>query len=108
MTTLDKEIHVGDIGTHLVVRFMNGGVIQPVDQATVKQIKLEKPDGTGVAKTGAFVTDGTDGEVEYITLTGDLDQAGYWYIQGYVEMAGGGKWHSKKERFTVWPNIQTA
>lgn len=103
---IEKEIHVGDVGTHLVVVFTSGSLPEPVDTATTKEIWLEKPNGTTVSKTAAFVTDGTDGQIEYITIAGDIDQAGTWKIQGYVEMAGGGIFHSKKGTFIVWDNIQ--
>lgn len=80
------EIHVGAVGVILRATIVDqDGTAQSVAAATTKQIKLEKPDGTKAAKTAAFYTDGTDGIIQYTTIAGDLDGAGDWKAQTYVE-----------------------
>lgn len=56
-----------------------------ISSATTAKILFQKPDGT----TGEFegvVSDTT--KVAYTTETGDLDQAGTWHMQAYVEIDG--------------------
>lgn len=82
------EIHVGTVGLILraTIKDQDGSAVSVAD-ATTKQIRLEKPDGTDSAKPAAFHTDGTDGVIQYTTVAGDLDVAGAWKAQAYVETA---------------------
>ena len=90
---LREGVHVGDIGTALEVLVREYDFttetysVVDISTATTMQIKLQKPNGTVVTKTGVFSTDGTDGKMRYVTISGDLDEAGFWRIQGYVETA---------------------
>ncbi len=105
MTTRD-EIHVGDIGTKLGVIFMEDDAVVDISTATVKKIIFEKRDGTVFIKDGAFTAQvGVDGKIYWQTaLATDLDQAGIWKRQGYIEM-GGGTWRSSVVEFEVNENI---
>ena len=98
------DIQQGDIGTILRATLEDSGTVVDVSTATVKQIKLQKPDGTDVTKTAVFTTDGSDGKIQYVTVADDLDQSGEWKIQGYVEMPN---WqgHSAKDTFFVGQNL---
>lgn len=98
------DMHVGDIGTVLEVTLYDSGSVVDVSSATVKQIILEKPDGTAVTKTASFTTDGADGKLRYTTIANDLDAPGDWNLQVYVEMPAG-KWKSDVGVFTVLPNL---
>lgn len=98
------EIHVGDVGTVFTVTIMDGAAIVNISTATVKQILYKKPDGTVLTKTADFSTNGSDGKIKYVTVVGDLDAAGTWSIQGYVEMPAG-KWHSDISQFEVFKNL---
>jgi hypothetical protein len=97
------EIHVGDVGTSLRATIYDGSSIFSLSSATVSVV-LVKPDGTKVTKAGSLVTDGTDGLVEYITVSGDLDQAGIWEIQAIVTV-GLNSWRSEISRFKVKSNL---
>ena len=99
-----EEIHVGDIGTVLEITIYDGDAIVDISGATVKQIKLRKPSGSVVTKTASFSTNGQDGKVRYVTQDNDLNEHGYWQIQGYVEL-GGGEWHTNVEDFLVHKNL---
>ena len=48
------------------INFIDDGEIKPIDDATVKEIWVEKPDGTPLKWTAAFLTDGTDGSIVYM------------------------------------------
>ncbi len=100
----DSEIHKGDIGTVFEVEILEKGVTLDISLATVKEIKFRKPDRSSVTMTGVFVTDGTDGLIQYTTVADDLDQTDDWEIQGFVRDAVG-EWHSEKGEFKVYGNI---
>lgn len=101
-----SEIHVGDIGTIFERTVKDqSDVVVDCSAATVKKLIFKKPDGTVVEKTAAFTTNGADGKLRYTTtaLT-DLDQAGPWQLEVYVELPSG-KWHSSISNFMVYGNL---
>jgi hypothetical protein len=103
-TEIVEEIHFGDIGTILESTIKN--INSPVDisSATTKNILLQKPSGAILTKAGNFTTDGTDGLLDYTTISGDLDESGVWQIQAHV-ILGSGDWHSDIKNFSVFPNL---
>ncbi len=81
-----ENIHVGDIGTVFEITIVddNDAAID-ISTATTLQIIFKKPNNRGtLTKTATFTNSGTDGKLEYATISGDLDTAGLWYIQGKV------------------------
>jgi len=99
------SVQKGDIGTAFIATIKDGGEIVDVSGATVKKIKFEKPSGASVTKDASFYTDGTDGKIKWTTtLVTDLNEAGVWKRQGYVELPTG-KWHTTVLSFTVADNI---
>lgn len=80
-------IHVGDVGLPFTLLINEDGIAVDLSTAAVKNILFGKPDGTVVTKPAAFVTSGVDGKITYSTIAGDLDEAGVWTVQGYVETA---------------------
>jgi len=99
-----EEVHVGDIGTALKARIMEEGAVQNISAATVKKFRFKKPGGTIIEKTAEFDTDGTDGILKYETVLGDIDEAGPWEMQAYLEFPTG-KWWSSRETFQVYENL---
>jgi len=100
-----NEIHLGDIGTIFDVTVMDGTTAVNISTATVKSFILKKPDGSSVTKTAAFKVLGVDGVLTWTTTaTTDLDQAGTWSLQVYIEMPTG-KWHSDTYSFVVYLNL---
>lgn len=71
-----------------------------ISAATVKRISLKKPGGATVQKTAVFTTDGTDGLIEYDTVSTDLNKAGTWLIEPYVKGASF-EYYGKSQTFTV-------
>jgi len=100
-----NEIHIGDIGTSIQATIQDGAQIVDLSSATTQKYIVKKPDETCVEWTTSFVTDGTDGKIEYVTQTEDLDQAGEHEVQFYVEMPGG-QWTSEIGSFIVYPNLE--
>lgn len=99
-----QEIHVGDVGTMFIATLVEDSVAVDISSATTVEMVFLKPDGTAVSKTAVFYSDGTDGKIRYATLAGDLDQAGKWKLQAYVEMPS---WsgHSDIATFRVYSNL---
>lgn len=81
--------HEGDLGTYLEVEFRSAdGGAKDISAASVREIRVERPDGTRVAFTAAFTTDGTDGKIRHQWTTNELSQLGRWMVQGFVSGTG--------------------
>ncbi len=100
MAICTQEIHQGDIGTIFRITVYDGSSTVDVSGATSKEILFLKPDATTLTKTAAFYTDGTDGIIQYTTITGDLDTVGGWQLQAKVTLPTG-TWTSCKQKFKV-------
>lgn len=100
-----SDIFVNDIGTTIKFTVMQDGSAIDVSTATVKKVKFQRKDKTTFSRDVSFVTDGTDGLVSYTTVNGDLDQAGKWTAQLYMELPS---WsgHTSKITFTVQTPIE--
>lgn len=72
------EVFLGDTGTEIV---LDCGV--NVTTATVRKIVARKQNGVKVTWLASL--DGTNA-IKYTTTEFDLDVAGTWYLQAYVEM----------------------
>jgi len=99
-----NEIREGDIGTVLRLTVMDGADVQDISTATTTQMIFVKPSQTKVTKDAEFTTDGTDGQIQYVTVEGDLDETGVWQRQAYIVMPG---WtgHSDKSKVEVHSNL---
>jgi hypothetical protein len=104
----DEFIHVDDVGTSFVVTLIEDGEALDVHEATTKRIIFKKPDGTLLTKEAEFASSGdeagTDGQIECVSASGDLDQAGVWSLQAYIAF-GSSRWHSDTTQFRVMENL---
>lgn len=82
-----RNPHKGDIGTVLILFVHDDQVAVDVSGASTKTIYIKKPSGTVLTKTASFTTDGTDGKIEWTTVSNDLDEAGEYQLQGYLVLA---------------------
>lgn len=99
MTTITP--HVGDTGTSLRILFEDeNNEVLDISAASIRGMLLKKPDGTLVTLAANFVTDGTDGLIEFTTLAGTFNIPGRWTIQGHI-VSGGSDWHSTTDNFKV-------
>ncbi len=96
-----KEVFVGDVGTVFEITIKEDGVVVDVSSATLKQILFLKPDGAVLTASAAFTTDGTDGKIQYKTLSGNINLTGIWHWQGKVTLATGGPFHTSVRTFRV-------
>ena len=104
MANIEQDVRSLDIGTTFELTITEEGVAMDLSTSSIKTIKFKKPNGEVLTKTAAFVTDGTDGKLKYVTIENDLDSTGKWSVQAYVEI-GSGKWHSTIGEFRVYSNI---
>lgn len=78
---------VGDVGVKIIVQVLDQeGEIIDIGGATGLKIKLQKPDGTSADKTAVLLSDGSDGKMYYASVSGDLDQAGLFLVQGKITL----------------------
>lgn len=73
-------VYTGDVGTEIIL-----DCVDDVSAATVRNIKVRKPNG--LRTTWAATLDGTT-KIKYVIQTGDLDVIGNWALQAYVEIPG--------------------
>ena len=105
-----ERVHLDDEGTVFevtLVRDLDETPLVPIDvsTATTQEIIFKKPDNTTVTQTSVFKTDGTDGIIQYTAVTGDINQAGVWKIQGRVVLPTPGDWRSSIQEFRVYENL---
>jgi|TARA_R100000008_G_scaffold76973_1_gene57146 hypothetical protein len=99
-----SQIHVNDIGTQLIGTVKDSGAIVDISSASSITMIIKKPDQTTSTKTASFNSDGSDGKMKYVTVSGDLDQAGNYKIQGKV-VIGSATYYSSISTFKVYCNI---
>lgn len=106
MTTI--YVHNGDIGTifRLTITDTSGTAID-VSTAATKYIYFQDPTSAKVQKTAVFTTNGSDGKIQYTSVSGDIDMVGTWQVQGYVETSLGKFW-TEKDSFKVYSTLATA
>ena len=101
---MSDEIHVEDVGTEFRILITEEGTAVDLSTATLLQIIFRKPDSTTLEVDADYYTDGTDGLIKYNVVDGDIDQAGQWRIQAYVEV-GSAKYCSSTGTFKVLCNL---
>jgi hypothetical protein len=81
----------GDYGydIELTVYDPDGETVKDISSYTTSQeILFISPKGKhAVLKTAAFVTDGTDGKIDYQRASGDFDELGLWTMRAKVQTA---------------------
>jgi len=99
------ELRVGDIGVIIerTIKDQDGNIVD-VSAASTKEIIFVKPNNAKLTKAAAFSTNGTDGKIKYVTVSGDLDGVGDWKIQGRVILAAG-EWRTDIAVRHVYENL---
>jgi len=74
-----SDVRQNDVGVaiRLTVKDQDGAVVN-VAAATEITFTFQKPDETTVEKDGSLSGSGADGNVQYVTEAGFLDQPGGW------------------------------
>lgn len=97
-------VHVGDIGVVFTATVKDGGAVVDVSGMSGASMVFNGPGSAVKTKTAAFTTDGTDGKVDYTTVSGDLDVPGRWTVQVVINYTGPTRtFHSDLYVFDVGP-----
>lgn len=98
-------VRVGDVGCAFRLT-VNDGTSEyiSISGASSLSMRFRKPDGTVLDKTAHLVTDGFDGRMEYVTVSGDLSVPGHWHVQAAITL-GASVYHSTVLPFTVEQNL---
>ena len=103
-----NEIRKNDIGVAFRLTFKDqDDAVVDISSETTKQIFFKKPDKTVVTQTAAWPSggSGTNGQLEYVTVSGDLNATGTWEWQGYVVLSDGSEYRTDREEFLVLDNL---
>lgn len=82
----------------------NSGNPLDISAATALKLRLGLPDGTSEDRVAQFLTDGSDGLLQYQTLFGDLAQTGLYSIQAEI-ITPSGMFPTSKGFFNVLDNV---
>lgn len=99
-----SQIHVGDIGTKLIMTVKDDGVVVDISTASDLDVFIKKPDSVAYEKSGLLYTDGTDGKMYYTSISDDFNAAGNYKLQGRVFMPSG-TYYTSIEDFKVYCNL---
>ena len=86
-----SEIHQNDVGTRFQVTIKDDGSVVDLSAASGLTISFRKPSDTILNRTASTLVDGSaaSGVMYYDSVTGDLDEAGYYKLQGKVVLTSG-------------------
>jgi len=102
MAALTFPVHIGDMPTFRFNMKDQDGATFPVVGASLQEAIFERPDKTTFVKPTVFVTDGSDGGIEYDTEDNTIiDAAGTWKRQPHIITAAGREFHGEKKVFDV-------
>lgn len=101
---MPSEIHVNDIGTRFLFTVKDNGDIVNVSGAPLITIIFKKPSDSIIYRSGLIYSNGTDGQIYYDTVSGDLDEAGYYKLQGRIGLTSG-TYYTDIHTFQVHCNI---
>lgn len=74
-----------DYGFAIVVTLVDmAGAVVDISAASTLSLIIRKPDRTFATKTATFVTDGSDGMLQWTVTDGYLDQEGHYAIEAEV------------------------
>lgn len=100
-----SAIHVGDIGTPFKWTCLDeNGAVLNVGSSTTTQVTFVRPDKSRFTVTPTFVTNGTDGLIQYVTGPNDITLPGVYTTQVYVAWGTSPIWRSDISTFKVQPN----
>lgn len=102
---MTQAIPRGQTGLALVLRCLRtDGTLENLATATNLEILLRGPNGVTQTKQASLTSDGTDAQMQYVTQSGDLDDAGEWEYQGRFTKDGGTRW-THRAFFRVDPTL---
>ena len=76
------------------------GAIFDLSAATTKNMRFRLGDGTVITRSATFITNGTDGQLRYVTVAGDFDVPCEIALQVYLVLPTG-TFYTSRTSFTV-------
>lgn len=98
------EIHKNSIGVTFKITIKEGDSAYDVSSASTKQLVFKKPSGELLTVDCTFTNSGSDGKIQYSTVSGDLDEVGWWRLQAYL-VIGSNEFRTNIGRFQVHDNL---
>jgi hypothetical protein len=99
-----RSPHVDDWGTPFAMTIYDSrNTVLDLSSASPITIIFTKPDSSQFVREASFVTDGTDGKIEYTIQDGEIDTAGDWKYQGRITFING-SWSTDLIPFVVEGN----
>lgn len=95
-----SDISKGVVGLTIDLAVYEKNVPRDISTATGMKFAFQRPDGTTFERDAIFSNDGKDGRLNYVTNSGDLDQAGKWRVQAFIVL-GTFSGHSSITEFYV-------
>jgi len=98
------DIRVGDIGTQFLftVRNSSDSSLINISNYSNRTVTFIKPNGDQITVSGTLYTDGTDGKLFYNSVSGNIDQIGFWRARVTLSSSGN-LFNTDYYRFTVNP-----
>ena len=86
-----SKIHKNDVGTRFLITVKDDGTVVDLTDASLRQLTFRKPDDTKNVVTASIAGDGSEssGVMYYDSVSGDLDQAGLYKLQGKISIPSG-------------------
>ena len=102
----ENKLHKDGIGVVLELEVINTLTDTAYDLTgnTELSIILKKPSGTVLIKTATAATP-TNGKMQYTTVADDLDEAGWWEIQGRVQGPSTIDFYTETKELRVFENL---
>ncbi len=100
-------VRLGDVGTVFEVAIIDENGAVDISNSAVRQVVFGRPVVGWFSRPAEFVTDGTDGKIQYKSQPGDLDRPGEWRLQGKVALPTfTDEFHTEMATFFVEPVIE--
>ena len=85
-----KNLHVNDVGTIFKSTILDeDGDVVDISSLISATISFKKPNDIKIDRTPTLYTDGTDGILSYVTVSGDINMNGLWSLQVVANLSGG-------------------
>lgn len=100
-----NEAQVGSHGWNVDLT-LKDNLGDPVDLSlvTTKKFVFARPNGEAFEVSASFITDGSDGQLRYETILGDIDKVGTWKVQVHAISPSFDLWSSSLQ-FEVKGNL---
>ena len=102
------SVRQGDVGIVFEITIIDENGAVDISNSPMHMMIFGRPVVGWFTRQADFVTDGTDGKIQYKTQPGDLDKAGEWRLQAKVALPTFvDTFYTEMAKFMVEPIIET-